>query len=76
MLDVLNVDPSELHDNASLAGDLGADSLDLVEIIMEIEKKLDIEISDEEAAEKISTVGDARRLIYEKLREKAENINR
>ena len=76
VLDVLNVDPSELHDNASLAGDLGADSLDLVEIIMEIEKKLDIEISDEEAAEKISTVGDARRLIYEKLREKAENINR
>ena len=75
VLDVLQVDPSELHDNASLQNDLGADSLDLVEIIMRIEQKLDIEISDEEASDWITTVRDARRLIFKKLSEKAEKIN-
>ena len=43
---------------------------------MDIEKKFDIEISDEEAADMISTVGDARVFIYKKLQEKAESINR
>lgn len=75
IIEKLGIDPSELHDNASL-NDLGADSLDIVDIIMDIEKKFDIEISDEEAADMISTVGDARVFIYKKLQEKAESINR
>jgi len=75
IIEKLGIDPSELQDSASFQNDLGADSLDIVEIIMDIEKKFDIEISDEEAGDKISTVGDARLFIYEKLREKAESIN-
>ena len=74
IIERLGIDPSELQDDASWK-DLGADSLDFVEIIMDIEKKFNINISDEEAADKISTVGDARHFIYEKLREKAESIN-
>lgn len=52
--------------------DLGADSLDLVEIIMEVEKKLDITLDDDEY---LNTLGEARELIARKLREKAEKIN-
>ena len=54
----LGVDESEVTPTASFTNDLGADSLDTVELIMEFEKKLDIEIPDD-AAESISTVGDA-----------------
>ena len=54
----LGVDESEVTRNASFTNDLGADSLDTVELIMEFEKKFNIEIPDE-AAEKISTVGEA-----------------
>jgi acyl carrier protein len=54
----LGVDESEVTPTASFTNDLGADSLDTVELIMEFEKKFDIEIPDD-AAESISTVGDA-----------------
>ena len=54
----LSVDPSEVVDNASFVDDLGADSLDLVELIMSLEEEFDIDISDEQA-EKITTVKEA-----------------
>ena len=57
-LGVDGVDESEVTRNASFTNDLGADSLDTVELIMEFEKKFNIEIPDD-AAEKISTVGEA-----------------
>ncbi|HIT48087.1 MAG TPA: acyl carrier protein [Candidatus Coprenecus stercoripullorum] len=58
IVDKLGVDPTEVTREASFTNDLGADSLDTVELIMEFEKKFNIEIKDDEA-EKISTVGDA-----------------
>ena len=54
----LGVEESEVTPTASFTNDLGADSLDTVELIMEFEKAFGITIPDE-AAEKISTVGDA-----------------
>lgn len=51
----LSVDPSEVTPQASFASDLGADSLDVVELVMALEESFDIEIPDE-AAEKIETV--------------------
>jgi acyl carrier protein len=56
--DQLMVDPDEVTDESSFVDDLGADSLDTVELIMEFEDEFGIEISDEDA-EKISTVGEA-----------------
>ncbi len=56
--DQLMVDPDEVTDEASFVEDLGADSLDTVELIMEFEDEFAVEISDEDA-EKISTVGEA-----------------
>lgn len=56
--DRLNVDAKDITPEASFANDLGADSLDTVELIMEFEKEFDIQIPDEDA-EKIATVGDA-----------------
>ena len=58
IVDKLGVDKSEVADTASFANDLGADSLDTVELIMEFEKEFNLSIPDE-AAEKIVTVGDA-----------------
>ena len=58
IVDKLGVDESEVTHEASFTNDLGADSLDTVELIMEFEKEFDISIPDEEA-EKIETVGDA-----------------
>ncbi|MDD3273756.1 MAG: acyl carrier protein [Bacteroidales bacterium] len=58
IVDKLGVDESEVTPAASFTNDLGADSLDTVELIMEFEKAFGITIPDE-AAEKISTVGDA-----------------
>lgn len=55
--DRLNVDEAAVTMEASFKDDLGADSLDLVELVMELEDEFDIEIADEEA-EKIATVGD------------------
>lgn len=58
IIDKLGVDESEVTNEASFQNDLGADSLDTVELIMEFEKEFDIAIPDEEA-EKIETVGNA-----------------
>lgn len=58
IVEKLGVEESEVVETASFTGDLGADSLDTVELIMEFEKEFDIQIA-EEVAEKISTVGDA-----------------
>ena len=56
--DNLGVEESKITENASFKDDLGADSLDVFQIIMGIEEEFDIEISNEDA-EKIVTVGDA-----------------
>ena len=56
--DKLGVDESAIVDSASYVNDLGADSLDTVELIMEFEKEFGISIPDDKA-EKIATVGDA-----------------
>tara|TARA_Y100000590_G_scaffold117282_1_gene134049 strand:- start:18 stop:254 length:237 start_codon:yes stop_codon:yes gene_type:complete len=58
IVDKLGIEESELTDSASFTNDLGADSLDTVELIMEFEKEFNVSIPDEDA-EKISTVGDA-----------------
>jgi acyl carrier protein len=58
VVDRLNVEESEVKLEASFKEDLGADSLDVVELVMEFEDEFEMEISDEDA-EKISTVGDA-----------------
>ncbi|WLD95121.1 acyl carrier protein [Alkalihalobacillus sp. AL-G] len=57
IVDRLGVDEEEVKVEASFKEDLGADSLDVVELVMELEDEFDMEISDEDA-EKISTVGD------------------
>jgi acyl carrier protein len=58
IVEKLGVDESEVTSEASFTNDLGADSLDTVELIMELEKEFDISIPDEQA-EKIQTVGQA-----------------
>ena len=56
--DVMSIEPDEITEDVSFENDLGADSLDLFQIVMGIEDAFDIEIETEEA-EKIVTVGDA-----------------
>jgi acyl carrier protein len=58
IIDKLGVDESEVTNEASFTNDLGADSLDTVELIMEFEKEFDVSIPDDQA-EKIQTVGQA-----------------
>ena len=58
IVDKLSVEETEVTNEASLTNDLGADSLDTVELIMEFEKEFGISIPDDQA-EKITTVGDA-----------------
>jgi len=58
IVDKLGVDESQVTNDASFTNDLGADSLDTVELIMELQKEFDIQIPDDEA-EGIVTVGDA-----------------
>ena len=53
----LGVDPEEIKMESSFVDDLGADSLDVVELIMALETEFDLEIADEDA-EKVATVGD------------------
>ncbi|MEA1871322.1 MAG: acyl carrier protein, partial [Candidatus Bipolaricaulota bacterium] len=69
--DQLMVDPSEVTDTSSFVEDLGADSLDTVELIMEFEDEFGVEISDEDA-EKISTVGEAIAYMSKLLGDKKE----
>lgn len=64
IVDKLGVDASEVTAEASFTNDLGADSLDTVELIMEFEKEFNIGIPDDQA-ETISTVGDAIKYIEE-----------
>jgi acyl carrier protein len=58
IVDKLGVDENEITNEANFTNDLGADSLDTVELIMEFEKEFDIQIPDDQA-ENISTVGQA-----------------
>ncbi len=62
--DRLGVEPDQVVENAEFIGDLNADSLDLVEVIMAMEQEFDLEIKDEDA-ENIRTVGDAVNYINE-----------
>ena len=62
----LDVEESKVTENAHFIDDLGADSLDNVELVMAFEEEFDIEIPDD-AAENIQTVGDAVKLISEKV---------
>jgi acyl carrier protein len=62
----LGVEREKLTDSASFMEDLGADSLDQVELVMAFEKEFDIDIPDEEA-EKLRTVGDALKYLHEKM---------
>ena len=66
VIDRLDVDEDQITPDASFVEDLGADSLDLVELIMGIEEEFDIEIPDEDA-EKLTTVGGALEYIKSKL---------
>ena len=63
----LDVNPDEVTPQASFVDDLGADSLDMVELTMAFEEEFDIEIPDEEA-EKIATVQDAVNYLDEKIK--------
>ena len=62
----LGVEREKLTDSASFIEDLGADSLDIVELVMEFEKEFNIDIPDEDA-EKLRTVGDAMAYLNEKV---------
>jgi acyl carrier protein len=67
IVEKLGVEENEVTNEASFTNDLGADSLDTVELIMEFEKEFDISIPDE-MAESISTVGDAIKFIQKELK--------
>ena len=58
IVEQLGIDPEEVTSKASFVNDLGADSLDTVELVMALEEEFDMEIADEEA-EKLDTVGKA-----------------
>ena len=66
IVEELGVEREKLTGDASFMEDLGADSLDTVELVMAFEKEFDIDIPDEEA-EKLRTVGDALKYLHEKL---------
>jgi len=66
IVEQLGVDEEEVTSDASFIDDLGADSLDIVELIMAFEEEFDLEIPDEDA-EKITTVGDAVEYIREHM---------
>jgi acyl carrier protein len=67
IVDKLGVDENEVTENASFTSDLGADSLDTVELIMEFEKEFNIAIPDDQA-ETIVTVGDAIKYITDNVK--------
>jgi acyl carrier protein len=64
VVEQLGVDEEEVTEQASFVDDLGADSLDIVELVMALEEEFDLEIPDEDA-EKIASVGDAVNYIKE-----------
>ena len=66
IVDKLVIDESEVTDESNFMSDLGADSLDTVELIMEFEKEFDLQIPDDEA-EKITTVGQAIKYITSRV---------
>jgi acyl carrier protein len=66
IVDKLGVNPEDVTETASFTNDLGADSLDTVELIMEFEKEFNVTIPDDQA-EKISTVGDALKYIEDNI---------
>ncbi|NPA42855.1 MAG: acyl carrier protein [Chlorobi bacterium] len=69
IVEKLGVDENEITDDANFTTDLGADSLDTVELIMEFEKEFDIQIPDDQA-EQIQTVGQAIKFIEDYLKNK------
>ncbi|MCX7704648.1 MAG: acyl carrier protein [bacterium] len=69
VMEKLQVEESAVVENASFVDDLGADSLDTVELVMDFEEKFGVEIPDEDA-EKIRTVGDAIKYLEEKTKDK------
>ena len=66
IVEELGVEREKLAEDASFMEELGADSLDTVELVMAFEKEFDIDIPDEEA-EKLRTVGDAMKYLHEKV---------
>ena len=69
VVDKLGVEESKVTEEASFINDLGADSLDTVELVMKFEEEFDIKIPDEDA-EKIQKVGDAVKYIADKVASK------
>ncbi|MGC8509928.1 MAG: acyl carrier protein [Acidimicrobiales bacterium] len=65
-VEVLAVDPTQVTPEASFSEDLGADSLDLVELVMALEETFNIEVGEDELKD-INTVGQAFELVYAKL---------
>ncbi len=66
IVDQLGVSAEEIRPEVSFLDDLGADSLDIVELVMAMEEEFDVEIPDDDA-EKIQTIGDAFAYIKEKV---------
>ncbi len=66
IVEELGVERDKLKPEASFMEDLGADSLDTVELVMAFEKEFDVDIPDEEA-EKLRTVGDAMKYLHDKM---------
>jgi acyl carrier protein len=71
IVELLGVDEKEVTESASFIEDLGADSLDTVELVMAFEEEFDIEIPDEDA-EEIATVADAIRYIKDKTAKESQ----
>jgi len=69
IVEQLGVDPSQVTEDAHFVEDLGADSLDTVELVMAFEEEFGIEIPDEDA-EKMTTIGKAIEYLHQKLAEK------
>ncbi|MCM1119102.1 MAG: acyl carrier protein [bacterium] len=66
--EILNIDPAVVTEESSFIEDLGADSLDIFQVIMGVEEAFDIEVSPEEA-ERVVTVGDAASLVHSARKE-------
>ncbi|QSR88343.1 acyl carrier protein [Methylacidiphilum caldifontis] len=71
IVEQLGVNPEQVTSKARFIEDLGADSLDTVELVMAFEEEFNVEVPDEEA-EKLQTVGDVIRYIEENLEEESE----